>query len=125
MRERFSRLVRTGLKGSGDYGVLALGVFNGQTANRSDLNNQRHVVARVTYPLVVGRHIIEPSLQAYAGEYVVGNDQQSAGVKARRDLSYPDLRLAATFVLYPQPFGVQVELNVGQGPEFNPRTDSI
>jgi len=125
VRERFSRLVRTGLKGSGDYGVLALGVFNGQTANRSDLNNQRHIVARVTYPLVVGRHIIEPSLQAYAGDYVVGKDQQSAGVKARRDLSYPDQRLAATFVLYPQPFGVQAEFNAGRGPEFNPRTDSI
>ncbi len=33
--------------------------------------------------------------------------------------------MAATFVLYPKPFGVQAEYNVGQGPEFNPQTDSI
>ncbi|WP_317170501.1 porin [Hymenobacter terrestris] len=71
VRKRFSRLVKEGLKGSGDYGVVGLGVFNGQTANRPELNNQRHVVARVTYPLEIGQHIIEPGLQAYSGEYVL------------------------------------------------------
>ncbi|MBC6610812.1 porin [Hymenobacter sp. BT507] len=125
VRKRFSKLVKDGLKGSGDYGVVGVGVFNGQTANRPDLNNQRHVVARVTYPLEVGQHIIEPGLQAYTGEYVVGKDQLSSGVKHHPDLRYPDQRVAATFVLYPQPFGVQAEYNIGRGPEFNPRTDSI
>ncbi|MCB2377596.1 OprO/OprP family phosphate-selective porin [Hymenobacter sp. BT635] len=125
VRQRFSQLVKDGLKGSGDYGVVGLGVFNGQTANRPELNNQRHVVARVAYPLAVGRQLIEPSLQAYSGQYVVAKDQLSAGVKHCPTLSYPDQRLAATFILYPQPFGVQAEYNVGRGPEFNPRTDSI
>lgn len=125
VRQRFSMLVREGLKGSGDYGVVGLGAFNGQTANRPELNNQRHVVARVSYPLPLGRHIIEPSLQAYTGRYVIAADQLSTGVKRRSDLSYPDQRVAASFVLYPQPFGVQAEYNVGRGPEFNPRTDSI
>jgi hypothetical protein len=125
VRHTFSKLVKDGLKGSGDYGVLGLGLYNGQTANRPELNNQRHVVARLTYPLAVGQQIIEPSLQAYSGKYVVGRDQLSAGVKYRPDLNYPDQRVAATFVLYPQPFGVQAEYNFGRGPEFNPRTDSI
>ena len=125
VRKRFSRLVKEGLKGSGDYGVVGLGVFNGQTANRPELNNQRHVVARVTYPLEIGQHIIEPGLQAYSGEYVINKDQLSSGVKARPDLSYPDQRVAASFIVYPQPFGLQAEYNVGRGPEFNPRTDSI
>ncbi|WP_035558837.1 porin [Hymenobacter sp. IS2118] len=125
VRQRFAKLVREGLKGSGDYGMLGLGVFNGQTANRAELNNQQHVVARFTYPLVVGRHIIEPGLQAYSGDYVLTSDQLSAGVKTRPDRSYLDQRVAATFVLYPQPFGVQAEFNTGRGPEFNPRTDSI
>jgi len=125
VRQRFSRLVKEGLKGSGDYGVVGLGVFNGQTANRPELNNQRHVVARVTYPLEVGGQLIEPALQAYSGEYVVNRDQLSSGVKHRPDLRYPDQRVAATFVLYPQPFGLQAEYNVGRGPEFNPSTDSI
>ncbi|GAB2776316.1 hypothetical protein HNQ93_001973 [Hymenobacter luteus] len=125
VRQRFSQLVKDGLKGSGDYGVVGLGVFNGQTANRPELNNQRHVAARLTYPLAIGNQIIEPALQAYSGEYVVARDQLSSGVKHRPDLRYPDQRAAATFVLYPQPFGIQTEYNVGRGPEFNPRTDSI
>ena len=125
VRQRFAMLVKEGLKGSGDYGMVGLGAFNGQTANRPELNNQRHVVARVSYPLLLGRHIIEPSLQAYTGQYVVAPDQLSRGVKHRSDLSYPDQRVAATFVLYPQPFGVQAEYNVGRGPEFAPQTGSI
>ena len=31
---------------------------------------------------------------------------------------YKDQRLAAHFVYYPQPFGFQVEYNVGSGPEY-------
>ncbi len=38
IRERFRMLVRDGYKGSGDYGVFALGAFNGQTANRNVQN---------------------------------------------------------------------------------------
>ncbi|MBF9236452.1 porin [Hymenobacter sp. BT683] len=125
VRQRFAALVKEGLKGSGDYGMVGLGVFNGQTANRPELNDKQHVVARFTYPMAVGRHIIEPGLQAYSGDYVMAADQLSAGVKVRPDRSYLDQRVAATFVLYPQPFGVQAEFNVGRGPEFNPRTDSI
>ena len=125
VRQRFAQLVRDGLKGSGDYGVLGLGVFNGQTTNRPELNNQQHLVARVSYPLALGRQIIEPAIQAYTGRYVMAADQLSRGVKHRPDFSYPDQRLAATFVLYPQPFGVQAEYNVGRGPEFNPATSTI
>ncbi|QIX63056.1 porin [Hymenobacter lutimineralis] len=124
-RRLFSQLVKDGLKGSGDYGVVGVGVFNGQTANRPELNNQRHVVARASYPLQLGRQLVEPGLQAYSGEYVVNRDQLSSGVKHRPDLRYPDQRVAGTLVLYPQPFGFQAEYNVGRGPEFNSRTDSI
>lgn len=125
VRQRFARLVKDGLKGSGDYGVVGFGVFNGQTANRPELNNQQHVVARVSYPLALGGQIIEPGLQAYTGSYVLNREQLSTGVKHRSDLSYPDQRVAATFVLYPQPFGMQAEYNVGRGPEFNPGTGTI
>jgi hypothetical protein len=125
VRKRFSNLVKDGLKGSGDYGVLGLGVFNGQTANRLEQNNQQHVVARFSYPLVLGKYIIEPGLQAYTGNYVMAAEQLTKGVKTRSDLSYPDQRVAATFVLYPQPFGIQAEYNVGRGPEFNPGTGTI
>lgn len=125
IRKRFASLVSDGLKGSGDYGVLALGVYNGQAANRSEQNNGLHVVARASYPFTIGRQIIEPGVQAYTGRYALAADQLSRGVKYCPTLNYVDQRAAATFVLYPQPFGVQAEYNVGRGPEFNVATDSI
>lgn len=53
IRERFAYLVSSGLKGSGDYGVFALGAYNGQTANKNEANNQPHLVTRFSYPLKV------------------------------------------------------------------------
>lgn len=122
-RELFSALVRDGLKGSGDYGVIGFGVFNGQTANKPELNNTLHMVGRVTYPFVIGSQIIEPGVQAYSGKYVV--DVASAGTKMNDEKEYTDERVGATFVLYPKPFGIIAEYNVGRGPEFNKATDSI
>ena len=125
IRERFSMLVRDGLKGSGDYGVIGFGAYNGQTANRPELNDRPTFVARVAYPLEIGNQIIEPAIQAYTGKYVIGKDQLTSGVKSLKDLTYADERIAGSFILYPQPFGIQAEYNFGRGPEFNPRTDSI
>ncbi|MCC7054613.1 MAG: porin [Gemmatimonadaceae bacterium] len=125
VRERLRTLVSEGLKGSGDYGVLALGVFNGQTANRAEANNGQHVVARVAYPLRAGHQVIEPAVAAYTGRYVVTADQRSTGVKGRRDWNYRDERMVASLSIAPQPFGVLAEWNAGRGPEFNPATDSI
>jgi hypothetical protein len=51
IRKRFAMLTREGLKGSGDYGVLGLGVFNGQTGNSPELNNDLHMVAGFLIPL--------------------------------------------------------------------------
>lgn len=125
IRRRFSALVNEGFKGSGDYGVVGFGVFNGQTANRPEQNNELHVVGRLSYPVTIGNQIIEPSMQGYTGRYVVTTDQVSTGTKLKPSRNYIDQRLAATFVLYPKPFGVQAEYNIGKGPEFNPATDSI
>ena len=125
VRELFSSLVREGLKGSGDYGVFGFGAFNGQTANRPEANNSQHLVARFTMPFKIGNQIIEPSLQAYSGRYVMQSSQLSAGVKTTGDRNYLDQRAAATFVLYPKPFGILAEYNIGRGPEYNASTDSI
>jgi hypothetical protein len=125
IRERFRRLVADNLKGSGDYGVLAFGVYNGQTANRPEANNQQHVIARVNYPFEVRGQIIEPGLSAHTGSYVLTADLRSPGVKGTRDFSYRDDRVLASLSIAPQPFGLLAEYNVGRGPEFNPATDSI
>lgn len=125
IRKRFSYLVSEGYKGSGDYGVFGFGVFNGQTANRPEQNNNLHVVGRLAYPFEIGSQIIEPSVQAYTGKYVVTSDQISPGVKVKPGNNYTDQRFATTLVVYPRPFGIQAEYNVGRGPEFNTITDSI
>jgi hypothetical protein len=123
-RKLYTSLVNDGLKGSGDYGVFGIGAYNGQTANKNDLNNDPHYVARITYPIEVFGQIIEPGVQAYKGMYVVEN--RSTGVKGpNKAFSFVDERVAASFVLYPKPFGIQAEYNIGRGPEFNRVTDSI
>jgi len=125
IRERFKMLVDEGLKGSGDYGVLAVGAYNGQTANRPEANDEPHVVARLSYPFEFKGQIIEPSVAHYSGKYVVTSDQRSAGVKGKEDWNYDDSRVLGGICLYPRPFGLLAEYNVGRGPEYNPATDSV
>ena len=126
-RRLFSSLVKDGYKGSGDYGILAFGVYNGQTANRPEQNNEVHMVARATYPFEIKNQIIEASIMGYSGKYVVTTDQISdaANVGVLADRNYTDRRIGASFVLYPKPFGILAEYNIGEGPEFNTSTDSI
>jgi hypothetical protein len=124
IRKRFSELANSRMKGSGDYGVFGLGIYNGQTANRAEANNNQHIVARVSYPFAFKNgQIIEPGIQAYTGVYTVTADQlSSAAVKGG---NFDDRRVGASVVLYPQPFGFQAEYNVGKGPEFDAATNSI
>jgi hypothetical protein len=124
-RKLLKSLVDDGLKGSGDYGVFGFGAFNGQTANRPELNNKPQFVARFSYPVKVKNQIIEPGIQAYTGDWTMPAENLSTGVKYLKTLNYLDQRVAATFVLYPKPFGIQAEYNVGRGPEFNKITDSV
>ncbi|TDD78913.1 porin [Flavobacterium caseinilyticum] len=124
IRERFAMLIRDGFKGSGDYGVFGFGVYNGQTANRSEANRNLHVVARVSYPLTIGNQIIEPGIQGYTGKWAFTNEL-SPGVTTANKQYTTDQRVAATFVLYPKPFGIQAEYNIGRGPRYNKVTNTV
>ena len=119
--------MNSGFKGSGDYGVFGFGVFNGQTANRPDLNNTLHTVARLTYPFQFKNgQIIEPGIQAYTGKVVVSSVSTSKNVRGiNKEFEYLDERVAATFVMYPQPFGIQAEYTFGTGPRYNQYTNKI
>ena len=123
IRKRYSSLVNDGLKGSGDYGVFGIGAYNGQTANKPELNVNRHVVARLSYPFELKNQIFEPGIQAYKGQFTLSS--LSSGVKTNLTKTYADERIGGTFVLYPKPFGVLAEYNVGNGPEFDKLADSI
>ena len=120
-RKLFKRLVDTGLKGSGDYGVLGVGIYNGQTINVTEANDNKHVVLHATYPfeLPYGQ-IVQVGVDAYRGLINVNNAAIGAVTPTRPDGgNINDERIGAHFVLYPQPFGLQAEWNWGRGPELN------
>lgn len=119
----FASLIKDGLKGSGDYGVFAFGTYNGQTANQKESNDNLHVVSRLSYPFKIKNQIIEPGIQAYTGKFVLLST--TTGVKKANKDEYLDQRAAASLIVYPKPFGIQAEYNVGVGPEYNSVTDSI
>jgi hypothetical protein len=124
MRARFRSLVRDGLKGSGDYGVLALGVYSGQGLNRSDSNDSVHGIARVSYPFVLPNgQIVEPGIQGYWGKFVVRTRAITVGgtsvTPASPSGGLDDGRVGISAVLYPQPFGLEAEWNFGEGPELD------
>lgn len=122
IRKRFSYLVSSGLKGSGDYGVFGVGVYNGQGPNALDRNKNLKVVARVTYPFELpSGQIIEGSFQGYTGKYMVNKSTKLSPSQSE----FQELRYGPTFVIYPQPFGVQAEYNWGRGPEYDPQTNTI
>jgi hypothetical protein len=122
-RALFKSLIDDGLKGSGDYGCFGLGVYNGQTINKAETNNNLHAVVRFTWPFQVKNQIFEAGLQAYSGMYTV--ESISSGTKTNSDRNYNDTRCAATFVMYPKPFGILAEYNIGEGPVYDPVADSV
>ncbi|CAI8889326.1 phosphate-selective porin OprO and OprP [Methylocaldum szegediense] len=135
IRNRFKYLVSSGLKGSGDYGVIGFGVYNGQGANRFEVNDQFHLIGRFSYPFQFPNgQFFEVGASAYSGRFVprTGNmtvngttvsgtevaksfDPSEGGIRR----GYQDERVAIHAVLYPQPFGLQAEWNWGRSPELN------
>jgi hypothetical protein len=113
VRKRFKYLVDSGLKGSGDYGVLGAGVYNGQSINLKEKNDNRHAVLHLTYPFQIGSQIVEVGSHAYTGRYNVTKGEKITGPESNLDT-----RVAGSFILYPQPIGFQAEFNIGKGPEL-------
>lgn len=121
----FKRIKDDRLSGYGNYGIFGFGVFNGQTANKPEINSNKHIVTRVSYPFEIKDQILEVSLQAYTGKYTLPAKDISAGVIVSNNGEYLDQRAAVSVILYPQPFGIFAEYNIGKGPEFNKSVNSI
>ncbi len=105
--------------------MFGLGVYNGQTANQSERNDNKHFIVKFAYPHEFQNgQILEGGVSAYTGRFVVsrtaivpeggGAAQTPGGPNNIRDK-----RFGAYFVLYPQPFGLQAEYTVGEGPQLN------
>lgn len=121
-RQRFRDLVRLGLKGSGDYGVVALGAYSGQGPNRPDANGEPYVLARMAYPFKLDNgQYFELGIQGYHGRYVPTTSAIGAPAftPAAAAGGVVDRRAALTAVWYPQPFGIEAEWTMGEGPELN------
>jgi hypothetical protein len=119
IRQRLKFLVDSGLKGSGDYGVVGLGAYNGQTANRPEANENLHTVLRVSYPFQLSNgQFIELGVQGYTGRFVMPSANRTSGLNAPQE--FEDRRVAGSIIIYPQPIGFQAEWNAGRGPEFDP-----
>lgn len=128
----FKFVLDEGLKGSGNYGVFGMGVYNGQGGSFTEQNDNLHFVSRLTIPYqFAGGQCMEAGVQGYIGQYgVIGSAISPLGVgapvipagtvsSAVPDRDIRDQRVATTFVWYPQPIGFQAEWNVGRGPALN------
>ncbi|MFZ9583720.1 MAG: porin [Pseudohongiellaceae bacterium] len=130
----FNEINAAGLKHSGNYGMFGVGLYNGQGANRADRNDNQHVVTRLTYPwkLASGQYL-EAGLQAYSGEYAptlgayrgTGNQTRTPTVAAADEFGLKDQRVGVSFMLYPQPFGLQGEWNWGTTPALDIASNSL
>lgn len=116
IRARFKHLVDSGLKGSGDYGVVGVGAYNGQAANIKEGDDSRFVVGRLTWPFEVMGQIIEPGAAFMMGKYYA-TPKDAAAQGAAKAAAVDDLRANAQLVWYPQPIGFQAELIFGKGAE--------
>lgn len=127
IRNRFKDLVKMGLRGSGDYGVVNVGVYNGQGINNADRNGDPHYVAHVAWPFEFDNgQILEIGASAFTGRYVptvaaiAGVGTPSIDSRGSRDQ-----RVAVNAILYPQPFGIETEWNWGREPTLSQDMRSI
>lgn len=125
VRARLDAINDKGLKGSGDYGVAAFGVYSGQGLNRSDRNGEVHVLGRLSYPFQLpSGQLFELGVQGYRGKFVSGVETIVPSEGEPFTPIQPvdgvlDRRVGITAVWYPQPLGVEVEWNVGDGPSLS------
>ncbi len=123
-RKLFRKLIDSGLKGSGDYGLLGIGVYNGQTINVNERNDSKHVVVHATYPMELPYgQIIQFGADAYRGTFNVGATAPlttgGPAIGRENNGNILDERVGVHFVLFPQPIGIQAEWNWGHGPQLN------
>jgi hypothetical protein len=138
----WKNLSKKGLKTSGDYGVLGFGVYNGQSVNKAESNDDLYYVAHATYPVeldflgsFMNGQVIEVGADAISGKFNVTTaditpfgsktalkkadiDKSLTGLKGKQGMR--EERVGVHAVLFPQPFGLQSEWNWGEGATLNP-----
>jgi len=125
-QDLFKFVLDNGLKGSGNYGLFGLGVYNGQGGSFREQNDNLHLVARLALPKQFENgQVLELDIQAYTGKYNVLTSPIAplgigpAAAPTVSDDGYLDQRVAGSIIYYPQPLGFQAEWNVGRGPALD------
>lgn len=130
-------LSKKGLKTSGDYGVLGLGVYNGQGTNKPEGNDDLYVVAHSTYPVKLGfmgmpEQVVEVGVDAMSGRFnksTVAYKNDGVDVKAPKtndpSKDNSEDRVGIHAILFPQPFGLQTEWNWGAGTTLDLETNTM
>lgn len=112
IQELFKEIDDMGLKSTGNYGMFALGAYNGQGANNTEKNGNNHIVSRFTYPFKTeSGQIFEFGVQGYKGDYA-NNPTGTTLTSAFLD----DERIGISAIMYQQPFGIQAEWTWGKTP---------
>jgi hypothetical protein len=128
-RNLFKDLVKMGLRGSGDYGVLNFGVYSGQGINQNDRNGDVHYIAHAAWPFEIGNQIMEVGASYFNGRFTpltgaigTGAGAVTPSVDSR---GLRDERVAVNAILYPQPFGLEAEWTWGREPTLSQDMRSI
>ena len=130
IRKRYKDILSENLKGSGDYGVAYVMIYNGQKANTlaPNVNKFPHLAIRLNYPFMLSSgQYFEAGIFGFSGK--TATTDVTDGVTFRDNNGtvtttpalnhlFSDQRFGTSFVWYPQPFGIQAEYNFGIGPRF-------
>lgn len=133
-------LSKKGLKTSGDYGVLGLGIYNGGMINKAEENDNQYLVAHSTYPFKLGflgmpSQVVELGVDAMSGRFnkspsdYCPDAEHCSKADYIKDIKATYLkptvadsssdnsedRVGVHAMLFPQPFGLQAEWNWGAG----------
>ncbi|GAB4254182.1 MAG: OprO/OprP family phosphate-selective porin [Methylomicrobium sp.] len=131
-------LSKKGQKTSGDYGVLGVGIYNGQSLNKEEANDGMYFVAHSTYPFDLGfmgdalkGQVLEIGADAFSGKFkpTYGNfttfdksiniSGSTIEANSGKNRDFTEERVAVHAILFPQPFGLQAEWNWGNAGALN------
>ena len=90
----------------GDFGMLSVGVYNGQGRNQSAQTGTKHVSARFNYPFMIGDRYAEAGVSWFKGDFM--NDIINTKLVTNDTLH------GAHFVLPAQPLGIEAEYYKGE-----------
>lgn len=120
-------LTADGQKLFGNYGAFGVGVFNGQSINRTERTSGMMTVAMASIPVRLdGLGGMFEGQVAEFGASGIRNafrpEVRSGGVST---LAYRDDHIAVHGMIYPKPFGIQAEWTWGRAPQWDPAKADI